>query len=109
LGQFDLILCNPPYVEESAELAPSVREYEPAEALYAGPDGLDAYRVLIPKLSALLAPEGAAVFEIGPTQAEQVAQLADAERFSSELRRDLANRPRALILRLRLGKGPVSG
>jgi release factor glutamine methyltransferase len=109
LGQFDLIVANPPYVEDSAELAPSVRDYEPAEALYAGPDGLDAYRVIIPHLSALLAPEGAAVFEIGPTQAEQVAQLADAAGFSSELRRDLANRPRALILRLRLGNGPLTG
>ena len=54
-------------------------------------------------------PEGAAVVEIGPTQAEKVAQIAAATGFSSELRRDLANRPRALILRLRLGKEPESG
>lgn len=109
LGRFDLVVANPPYVEESADLAPSVRDYEPAEALYAGPEGLDAYRTLIPQLSALLAPEGAAVFEIGPTQAENVAQIAAAAGFFSELRRDLANRPRALILRLRLGKEPESG
>ncbi len=43
LGHFDLILANPPYVEDRADLAPSVREYEPAEALFAGPEGLDAY------------------------------------------------------------------
>jgi release factor glutamine methyltransferase len=47
--------------------------------------------------------------EIGATQAEQVAQLAGDAGFFSELRRDLANRPRALILRLRLGKEPESG
>jgi release factor glutamine methyltransferase len=109
LGHFDLVVANPPYVEDSADLAPSVRNYEPAEALYAGAEGLDVYRVLIPQLSALLAPEGAAVFEIGPTQAENVAQIADDAGFSSELRRDLANRPRALILRIRLGNGPQSG
>ncbi len=109
LGRFDLIIANPPYVEESADLAPSVRDYEPGEALFAGPEGLDAYRALIPQLSALLAPEGVAVLEIGATQAEQVAQLAGDAGFSSELRRDLANRPRALILRIRLGNGPQSG
>lgn len=109
LGRFELIVANPPYVEESADLARSVRDYEPGEALFAGPEGLDAYRALIPQLSALLAPEGVAVLEIGATQAEQVAQLAADAGFSSELRRDLANRPRALILRIRLGKGPRSG
>lgn len=109
LGRFDLIIANPPYVEDSADLAPSVRDYEPVEALFAGSEGLDAYRVLIPQLSALLAPEGVALVEIGPTQAEAVTQIAEAEGFSSELRRDLANRPRALILRIRLGKGPRSG
>jgi release factor glutamine methyltransferase len=109
LGRFDLVLANPPYVEESADLAPSVRDYEPAEALYAGPEGLDAYRALIPQLPALLAPEGVAVFEIGATQADQVAQIAGVAGLSSELRRDLANRPRAIILRLRLGKEPESG
>jgi release factor glutamine methyltransferase len=41
--RFDLILCNPPYVAEDAELGPGVREFEPDEALFAGQDGLDAY------------------------------------------------------------------
>ena len=40
--RFDLILCNPPYVAEGAELGPGVREYEPDEALFAGEEGLDA-------------------------------------------------------------------
>ena len=109
IGRFDLIVANPPYVEETAELAPSVRDYEPAEALFAGAEGLDAYRALFPQLPALLALEGAVVVEIGPTQADRVAQIAGGAGFSSELRRDLANRPRALILRLRLGKEPESG
>jgi release factor glutamine methyltransferase len=109
LGRFDLIVANPPYVEEAADLAPSVRDYEPAEALFAGPEGLDDYRALFPQLPALLTPEGVAVIEIGAGQAESVAQLAAAAGFSSELRRDLANRPRALILRIRLGNGPASG
>jgi release factor glutamine methyltransferase len=102
LGTFDLVVANPPYVETSFELAPSVRDYEPAGALYAGPEGLDDYRVLIPQLPALLRPGGAAVLEIGVTQADAVSAIAAASGFRSEMRRDLAGRPRALILRLGL-------
>ena len=43
VGRFDLILTNPPYVETGAELAPDVRLHEPAGALFAGTEGLDAY------------------------------------------------------------------
>jgi release factor glutamine methyltransferase len=100
LGQFDLIVANPPYVETTFELPPSVSDYEPAGALFAGPEGLDDYRVLIPQLPALLAPEGAVVLEIGATQADAVATIAAAAGFRSELRRDLGGRPRALVLRL---------
>ena len=52
--KFDLILCNPPYVADGAELGPGVREYEPDEALFAGDEGLDAYRALAPQLPRLL-------------------------------------------------------
>ena len=47
-GEFDLILCNPPYISTGAALPPEVSDYEPAAALFAGTDGLDAYRVLAP-------------------------------------------------------------
>lgn len=69
LGAFDLVLANPPYVEDGAALDPDVRDYEPAGALFAGADGLDAYHVLVPQLPALLAPGGMACVEIGATQA----------------------------------------
>ena len=98
LGQFDLVLCNPPYVEDDAALDPSVREHEPASALFAGPEGLDDYRLLMPQLEALLAPDGVAVFEIGHRQADAVGDLAMAEDFAVRLERDLASRPRALVL-----------
>lgn len=98
LGTFDLVLANPPYVEDDAELAPEVRDHEPAQALFAGADGLDAYRVLIPQLDQLLEPDGVAVFEIGHTQAEAVTALAAAAGYGAELHRDLGNRPRALVL-----------
>lgn len=109
LGQFDLVIANPPYVETGAPLAPSVRDYEPASALFAGNDGLDEYRVLIPQLSSLLLPGGVAVLEIGATQAESVARIAAECDAESELGHDLAGRPRAMILRWGVGKGRIRG
>ncbi|MBD2843447.1 peptide chain release factor N(5)-glutamine methyltransferase [Erythrobacter rubeus] len=99
LGEFDLILCNPPYVEDDAELERDVREFEPGRALFAGPEGLDDYRLLIPQIANHLNEDGAAIFEIGATQAETVTKIAETAGFSVEMRRDLANRPRALVFR----------
>ena len=104
LGRFDLILANPPYVEDDAPIEPDVRRWEPAGARFAGPEGLDDYRVLIPQLPELLTESGVAVLEIGATQAEQVTEIAAQSGFACELHRDLADRPRALVLRLGLGK-----
>lgn len=108
LGAFDLILANPPYVEEAAELAPSVRGHEPAQALFAGPEGMDDYRILLPQLPALLAPGGIALFEIGHRQAEAVTALAADAGLEAVLHRDLGNRPRALEFKISLGKAPAS-
>jgi release factor glutamine methyltransferase len=97
-GAFDLILANPPYVETGAGLARSVRDYEPAGALFAGADGLDAYRVLLPQLPGLLNPGGAAFVEIGASQADAVRDIAGEAGFAAELHRDLESRPRVLQL-----------
>ncbi|MCB2087130.1 MAG: peptide chain release factor N(5)-glutamine methyltransferase [Sphingomonadaceae bacterium] len=98
LGQFDMVISNPPYVESDAELEEDVRGYEPTGALFAGRDGLDDYRRLVPQLRSLLKPEGFAVLEIGHRQDAAVSVLALEHGFTPHLRRDLANRPRALIL-----------
>lgn len=99
LGQFDLIIANPPYVENAADLAADVRAYEPSGALFAGEDGLDDYRILVPQLPQLLGENGVVVLEIGSTQATAVTEISAKQGFNAELKHDLANRPRALILR----------
>ena len=99
LERFDLVLANPPYVEDDAPLARVVRDHEPAGALFAGAEGLDAYRVLVPQLPALLAPGGVALVEIGSRQADAVAALAADSGLTSSLHRDLAGQPRALEMR----------
>lgn len=108
LGLFDLILANPPYVESGAALAPSVRDHEPAGALFAGPEGLDDYRVLIPQLPDLLAPGGAALVEIGAAQAAAVSAIAAGAGLAARLHHDLGGRARALELKIPLGNTPSS-
>lgn len=99
-GRFDVILSNPPYIEDEAlpELPVEVIGHDPRLALSGGVDGLDAYRSIIPELPRLLAPSGIAVLEFGPRQAAAIATLATANGMSTDIRRDLANRERAAFL-----------
>jgi len=95
---FDLILCNPPYIAEGAELGPGVREYEPDEALFAGESGLDAYRALAPQLPRLLNNGGLAAVEIGAGQAKAVTALLARDGLGAKVVNDFADRPRAVLL-----------
>lgn len=105
---FDLILANPPYVEVAAELSPDVRGHEPAGALFAGVDGLDDYRVLVPQLPGLLAPDGMALVEIGATQADAVCAIGATVGLKSTVHRDLGDRNRVIAFTISLGKGSPS-
>jgi release factor glutamine methyltransferase len=64
---FDVVASNPPYValSERAGLQREVREFEPAQALFAGEDGLDAYRRLSRDVGRVLRPGGWLVMELG--------------------------------------------
>ena len=97
-GPFDLILCNPPYIADNEKLMPDVAGHEPGCALFAGADGLDDYRRIIPDLPRILAPGGIAILEIGPTQHISVGELAEAAGFKVACRQDLGGRDRALLL-----------
>lgn len=97
--RFDLVLCNPPYVATDAELGPGVAEHEPAEALFAGRDGLDDYRRLAPQIGRLLAPGGLAAIEIGSDQAESATAIFRDAGHETALGHDLAGHPRVLLIR----------
>jgi release factor glutamine methyltransferase len=96
--KFDLILCNPPYVPEGAEVGAGVREFEPDEALFAGREGLDAYRALGPQLPNLLAKGGLAAVEIGHDQAAAVTPLLERDGLRARVAQDFGGRDRALLL-----------
>jgi release factor glutamine methyltransferase len=96
-GRFDLLVANLPYVAESdwGELEPEVTEWEPREALLAGPDGLDVLRVAVPA-AADAAP--VAAFEVGAGQAPAVSELLLEAGFGAvETRADLAGIPRVVV------------
>ncbi|KTF68576.1 peptide chain release factor N(5)-glutamine methyltransferase [Sphingomonas sp. HT-1] len=97
-GPFDLILANPPYIGTGEPLPPQVLDHEPAEALFAGADGLEDYRRIVPALPGLLAPGGAAILEIGWTQAAAVSSLAKEQGMAPRVYKDMGGRPRVVRL-----------
>ena len=83
LGDFDCIVCNPPYIPSGdiAGLDVSVRDYEPHLALDGGADGLDFYRDIIEKWRKALAKNGKLFFEVGIGQADGVLRLMRSAGF----------------------------
>ncbi|MGE5390460.1 MAG: peptide chain release factor N(5)-glutamine methyltransferase [Deltaproteobacteria bacterium] len=97
---FDYIVANLPYIPESEYLAldRGILEYEPREALLAGGDGLDLYRLLLPQALDLLKPGGYIVYEIGAGQGEAAMGLM-GQFTEVELLTDLAGRDRMVKAR----------
>jgi release factor glutamine methyltransferase len=100
-GSFDLIVSNPPYVPERDVLPRDVAEYEPHQALFAGPDGLDVLRLLIARAPGSLVPGGSLIVEFGFGQAAAVRELATAAGWRViEIRKDLQGIERVVCSRL---------
>ena len=100
--QFELIVSNPPYVPSAdrVTLSVEVRDYEPALALFAGDDGLDVYRRLIPAAFGALTPGGYLMLEIGYGQSNAIAELiARAGFVQIEFVPDLQGIPRVVCVR----------
>jgi release factor glutamine methyltransferase len=100
--QFEIVVSNPPYVPEidRATLSVEVRDHEPAIALFAGGDGLDIYRRLIPASFGVLVAGGLVALEIGYGQSVSVGELLSASGFQQiESFSDLQNIPRVAVAR----------
>jgi release factor glutamine methyltransferase len=99
-AQFEIILSNPPYIAESdrESLAVQVRDYEPHQALFAGVEGLNIYRKLIPASAAALTAGGFLLLEIGAGQSDAIKSLLEQSNLTNiHFVRDLQQIPRVVI------------
>ncbi len=102
-GTFDLIISNPPYIDDSAmnSLHVEVKLYDPDIALRGGKTGLDAYKTIISNASEFLNPGGALMFEIGFDQGKSVTDLLKSSGFKSvKLFQDLSGHDRVITASL---------
>lgn len=94
VGPFDAVLANLPYVAEGSQLPPEIALYEPPSALFAGPDGLNLIRRLIPQLG----ETSIVALEVGFDQAAAVVELLrEAGWPRLEVLRDLAGHERVVL------------
>jgi release factor glutamine methyltransferase len=95
-GRVDLVLCNPPYVPDGAPVGPEVAGFDPADAVFGGPDGLAVIRPVIERAAELLRPGGGLGIEHDDSHGTAVPALLTASGHFDEVaaHRDLAGRPR---------------
>ncbi|HET9949397.1 MAG TPA: peptide chain release factor N(5)-glutamine methyltransferase [Longimicrobiales bacterium] len=108
--RFDAVVSNPPYVAEGdrGRLAPEVAEWEPAEALFAGPEGLEAIARIVPGAARVLRPGGLLALEVGEDQAARVRELIERQGDYEDVRvvKDLARKER-IVTAVRRDAGTV--
>ena len=97
-GSVDLVVSNPPYVAENVResMQREVHDWEPALALFGGPDGLEVYRRLIPEAWRVLRPGGHLALELGFDSLPEVEKLVPVP---VTIHKDLAGIPRVLVCR----------
>ena len=102
-GYFDIIISNPPYIADGdQEVEEQVNQFEPHLALYAGVDGLDIYRRLIPQMLEKLTVGGIGILEIGYKQADKISNIIQSTTnhdISIELHQDYSNLDRIIIFK----------
>ena len=102
-GKFDLIISNPPYIGwiEQDKICTEVTKYDPEIALFAGFDGFDAYKKIIPGLAKYLNPDGFVVLEIGASQSNLVEDIMNLSGFFNvDIVKDLSGKDRVIVAKL---------
>lgn len=103
-GSLLLVVSNPPYIAHHEQLPAVVRDWEPVDALFSGPTGLEAIEHLVVTAGEWLDPAGTLVIELAPHQAETAAGLAsDAGFVEVVVEPDLTGRARVLVARRQAG------
>ena len=96
-GYFDIIATNPPYIPNTRALSASVTQFEPAEALFAGTDGLDVIKTIATETPRHLNQGGELWMECDIENIVQAKELLDARAVRTEIQQDQYDRPRLVI------------
>jgi len=100
LPKFDVLVSNPPYIRNDAELESSVKDYEPSLALFGGLEGLDFYQTIMNNAPKILNQKALLTFEIGYDQKDALTKMAKEcfPKANIEVRKDLNNKDRILMI-----------
>lgn len=101
VGNFDIVVCNPPYIPDGTKLDKSVEAFEPHTALFGGEDGLNFYRAILKNWKGVIRSGGLLMFEVGIDQAEDVQKLMLMAGFLGvEIVRDTGGIDRVVVGRI---------
>ena len=105
-GQVDLVVSNPPYVPDGAELEPEVVEHDPPHAVFGGPDGMAVIPAVARLAGRLLRPGGMFAVEHDDTTSSMTAETISITELFDDIvaRTDLTGRPRFVTARTKGGR-----
>ena len=98
----DMIVSNPPYIEDDYELDARVRDYEPKLALFSGKYGTNHYRKILEKAKMVLNPHGIIIFEIGFNQRDRLLNMIEElykNEVTTEFYKDLEGNDRVCVIK----------
>ncbi|MFC4605744.1 peptide chain release factor N(5)-glutamine methyltransferase [Rhodococcus kronopolitis] len=100
-GRVDLVVSNPPYIPEAAQLDVEVADHDPALALFGGPDGLSVITPMVSNIARWLRIDGALAIEHDDSNGSALAAMLDQRRVFGEVAEhaDLAGKPRFVVAR----------
>ncbi|WP_199255408.1 peptide chain release factor N(5)-glutamine methyltransferase [Mycolicibacterium mengxianglii] len=103
-GRVDLVVANPPYIPDGADLEPEVADHDPHHALFGGPDGMAVIPAIVSHAGRWLRPGGRVAIEHDDTTSERTVDIIEATGLFHQIepRRDLAGRPR-FVTAVRMG------
>lgn len=100
-GHVDLVVANPPYVPDGAELEPEVSQYDPRHAIFGGPDGMAVIRAIVGLAGRWLRPGGFLGVEHDDSTSHQTIETISGTKLFDDVvaRTDLSGRPRFVTAR----------
>ncbi len=100
-SKYDIIVSNPPYIENHFPLDKSVASYDPHLALFGGEDGLDAYQIIFQNIKKYMHEKSILIIEIGFNQFDSIAELAKNHQLSiTDILKDFQNHSRCILLKI---------